>query len=383
MMNLSELRVDVRPFTIDVPDHVLERIQTQLSLSEPGYAPELANSWELGTSASYLQEFLTYWRDCFSWRAAEKRLNEFPQFMVRLDGIDVHFYHLRGTVPGRRPLILTHGWPGSVVEFLPVMERFAHPDRFGGLPEDSFDVIVPSLPGYGFSGRPPFPIGPRRVAALWRRLMVESLGYPSFFAQGGDWGAAVTCWLGADHEAVVDAIHVNLFLGAAPHDRSDEAEAWRRQIQEVRLLEGGYSHQQMTFPQTIGLALASSPIGFAAWVLEKFQRWGDTNGNITHRFTMDTLITNIMLYLVNDAVISSMWMYYGAAQEAPRYEAPVRVPAAVALFPREFLPIPPRPVVSQVLNLKRWSIMSAGGHFAALEEPVAFSEDVSAFFKDL
>ena len=157
---------------------------------------------------------------------------------MRLDGIDVHFYHLRGTVPGRRPLILTHGWPGSVVEFLPVMERLAHPDRFGGLPEDSFDVIVPSLPGYGFSSRPPFPIGPRRVAALWRRLMVECLGYPSFFAQGGDWGAAVTCWLGADHEDVVDAIHVNLFLGAASHDRSDEAEAWRRQIQEARLAGG-------------------------------------------------------------------------------------------------------------------------------------------------
>lgn len=370
----------VRPFTISVTDDVLKRIQAKLALSGEGYAPALQDPWLIGTSAAYLHRFLTYWLERFDWRAAERRLNQFPQFMARIEDIDIHFYHVRGSNPTRRPLVLTHGWPGSVVEFLPVIDRLTHPERFGGSPEDGFDVVIPSLPGYGFSERPASPIGPRRVAALWRRLMVDCLGYPHFFAQGGDWGAAVTCWLGADHGEVVDAIHVNFFMGASPLDRSPEAEMWRRKVDQVRLREGGYSHEQTTFPQTIGLALADSPIGFAAWVLEKFQRWGDTQGDLERRFSMDTLITNIMLYLVNDAVISSMWMYYGAAQEAPRYEAPVRVPSAVALFPREFLPIPPRSVVEQVLNIKRWSTMHAGGHFAALEEPVAFSQDVSEFF---
>lgn len=373
----------LREFSVNVPEAALGRIQSRLALSEVGYAPSGAGPWQHGTSAAYLREFLDYWRQHYDWRAAEHRLNRWPQFTATVQGLDLHFYWVRGHGSARPPILLTHGWPGSVVEFLDVIERLAYPERYDGRAEDSFDVVVPSLPGYGFSARPAAPIGPRRVAGLWRDLMVDCLGYPEFFAQGGDWGAAVTCWLGADYAAAVRAIHVNLFLGALADDHTAEAETWRRRIADVRVRESGYAHAQTTFPQTVGLALADNPLGFAAWVLEKFQRWGDTEGDLERRFSKDTLLTNIMLYLVNDAVISSLWMYYGADQEAARYVSPVSVPSAVALFPGEFLPIPPRSVVARILNLQRWTPMRAGGHFAALEEPAAFADDVRGFFTNL
>jgi len=372
-----------RPFKVAVPDAVLERIAARLGLSEVGYAPRDDEPWRHGTSAPYLAELLDHWRTRFDWRRAEERLNAFPQFKAQVEDIEVHFYHVRGSGPAGRAIILTHGWPGSVVEFLRVIDRLAHPERFGGRAEDGFDIVVPSLPGYGFSSRPAAPIGPRRVATLWRRLMVDVLGYPHFFAQGGDWGAAVTSWLGSDHPDVVSAIHVNLLVGALDGDDSLETREWQAKLNAVRALESGYAQEQATRPQTIGLALADSPLGFAAWVVEKFQRWGDTHGDIESRFDKDLLLTNIMIYLVNDAVTSAMWMYYGADQEAARYTRRVDVPCAVALFPAEFLPIPPRSTVERLVNLQRWTEMPAGGHFAALEEPEDFANDVRAFFAPL
>lgn len=370
-----------RAFRVDVPRAVLDRISARLDLAEVGYAPVAGDAWLHGTSAAYLRDFLDYWRESFDWRAAERRLNHFPQFKARVEDVDVHFYHLRGSGRAPRPLLLTHGWPGSIVEFLDVVERLAHPEKFGGDADEGFDVIVPSLPGYGFSSRPSAPIGPRRVACLWRRLMTEVLGYRRFLAQGGDWGAAVTCWLGSDHPDVVSAIHLNLFLGPPVAAAEDgETRAWRERLAAVQLRETGYAHQQMTRPQTIGLALADTPLGFAAWILEKFQRWGDTHGDIESRFDKDMLLTNIMLYLVSDTVTSAMWMYYGADQEPPRYAAPVRIPVGIALFPGEFLPMAPRAAMETILNVQRWTRMPAGGHFAALEEPVAFADEVRAFF---
>lgn len=371
------------PFTIDIAQPVLDRIAAKLALSQVGYAPDANDEWQYGTSAQYLAELLDYWRQSFDWRAAERRLNRFPQFRVQVEDVDVHFYHVRSTGSQGKVILLTHGWPGSVLEFQDVIERLAHPERFGGNCEDGFDIVVPSLPGYGFSGRPPAPIGPRRTAHLWRRLMVEALGYPRFFAQGGDWGAAVTSWLGSDHPDVVAAIHINLLLGALPEDDAPETQAWRVALDKVRTLESGYAHEQGTRPQTIGLALSDTPLGFAAWVVEKFQRWGDTKGEIESRFSKDALLTNIMIYLVNDAITSAIWMYYGADHEPPRYARRVTVPTGVALFPGEFLPIPPRSTAARLLNLHRWQEMPAGGHFAALEEPVLFADEVRAFFTSL
>jgi microsomal epoxide hydrolase len=372
-----------RPFRVGVPDSVLDGLSARLALSHVGYAPLDEDAWRHGTSARYLEDLLDHWRVRFDWRKSEVRLNEFPQFKAQVEDIDVHFYHVQGSGPDRRAIILTHGWPGSVLEFLDVIDRLANPERFGGRREEGFDVVVPSLPGYGFSSRPSAPIGPRRVAELWRKLMVDILGYPRFFAQGGDWGAAVTSWLGSDHPDVVGGIHLNLLLGTLAEDHSPEARLWRAKLNAVRVAESGYAHEHATRPQTIGLALSDTPLGFASWVIEKFQRWGDTGGDIESRFDKDTLLTNIMIYLVNDAVTSAIWMYYGADQEAARYTHPVTVPSALALFPGEFLPIPPRSVAERLLNLQRWTEMPSGGHFAALEEPAAFADDVRSFFLSL
>ncbi|TAL00018.1 MAG: epoxide hydrolase [Rhodospirillaceae bacterium] len=372
-----------RVFEVSIPQQVLDTISAKLALAHLTYAPADSDPWRHGMSAQYLGEFLDYWRHSYDWRSAEGRLNRFPQFKVQVEDIDIHYYHLRGSGRAPRPLILTHGWPGSIIEFIDVIERLAHPERFGGHEDDGFDVVVPSLPGYAFSSRPSAPIGPRRVAQLWRRLMVDILGYERFFAQGGDWGAAVTCWLGSDHPDCVSAIHINLFLGPPPADAEDaQTRAWRQSLEAVQSRESGYAHLQMTRPQTIGLALSDTPLGFAAWVLEKFQRWGDTKGDIESRFDKDTLITNIMLYLVNGAVASSLWMYYGANEESPRYADRVCIPVGVALFPGEFLPMAPRAAMERVLNIKRWTRMKAGGHFAALEEPAAFADEVRAFFRE-
>ena len=373
----------VRRFRVEVAQAILDGIANRLALSRVGYAPDSVDRWQHGTSADYLADLLDYWRRDFDWRAMEQRLNRFPQFKVQVEDIDIHFYHVRGSGSARRAILLTHGWPGSVMEFLDCIERITCPERFGGRAEDGFDVVVPSLPGYGFSSRPAAPIGPRRIAALWRRLMVEALGYPRFFAQGGDWGAAVTSWLGSDHADIVAGIHLNLVLGVLAQDHSPEATAWRQRVDAVRAAEGGYSHEQGTMPQTIGLALSDSPLAFACWVLEKFQRWGDTGGTIESRFSKDVLIGNIMTYLVNDAVTSAIWVYYGAAQEPARYATRIDVPTAVALFPAEPFPIPPRPAAERLMNVQRWSVMPRGGHFAAMEEPALFSDDVCSFFNAL
>lgn len=359
------------PFTIAIAQPVLDRIAAKLALSQVGYAPADDSDWRYGTDARWLGELLDYWRDSYDWRAAEADLNRWPQFRARVDGLDIHFIHVKGTSEGRLPLLLTHGWPGSVLEF----DRAIAP-----LVAQGFDLVIPSLPGFGFSGRPAGPVGPRKVAAIWRKLMTEVLGYKRFGAQGGDWGSAVTTALGADHADVVAAIHLNLFMGP-PDTGADSAGtiAWRKALQAVQARESAYMMEQATKPQTIGLALADSPLGFAAWVCEKFHGWGDTNGAIESRFRKDQLLTNIMIYLVNDAVQSSIWMYRSIYTE-PRIAGRVAVPTGLALYPAEFMPYPPREAAERAYEVVRWTQMPSGGHFAAMEEPEAFAAEVGAFF---
>ena len=362
----------VRPFRIAVPDAALDRINAKLALAEVGYAPaDDDGRWSYGTDARWLASLLDYWRSRYDWRAAEAQLNRRPQFVANVDGLDVHFLHLRAAGSNGMPLVLTHGWPGSFFEFDAAIEP---------LLAQGFDLIIPSLPGYGYSARPATPIGPRRVAAMWRRLMVEVLGYPRFFAQGGDWGSAVTTWLGREHADVVAAIHLNLFL-APVETSSDDAEttAWRRKLEAVQLRESAYMMEHATKPQTIGLALADSPLGFAAWVVEKFHGWGDTHGDIESRFSKDQLLTNIMLYLVSNSVQSAIWMYRTIFTE-DRAGARVEVPTGLALFPAEFFPYPPRHGAERGYAVADWVMMPAGGHFAAMEEPAAFAATVGRFF---
>lgn len=372
----------VRPFEIAVPDAVLDRIQRQVADARIGYAPaDDDGSWGYGTDARYLADLVAYWRDQYDWHAQERALNRWPHFKAQIDGIDIHFQHIRGS-GGGRPLMLTHGWPGSIVEFQGVIEQLAFPERFGGRAEDGFDLVIPSLPGFGWSGRPQKPIGPKGVATLWRRLMTEELGYPRFAAQGGDWGSVVTARLGGEHSDVVAAIHLNFLVGPQtdPAD-ADANQAYWAAYQHVQATEGGYMSEQATKPQTIGLALFDNPVGTAAWVIEKFHGWGDTNGNIESRFSKDVLLTNVMSYLVNDAMLSSFWAYRSIMRERP-FEGRITVPTGAALFPGEFYPMPNRANAECVYDIRHWTEMPSGGHFGALEEPALFSDDVRAFLRD-
>jgi pimeloyl-ACP methyl ester carboxylesterase len=360
-----------------VPDAVIERIRRRIGDAPLTYAPDDDRGWRYGTDVQYLREFLAYWREQYDWRAAECTLNRYDQFLCNVKGIDIHFLHVKGTGGGKRPtLLITHGWPGSTHEF---HEAAAY------LAAAGFDLVIPSLPGYGFSGRPARPIGPRHVAALWRSLMVEHLGIERFGAQGGDWGSAVSVWLANDAPDCVFGLHLNMCLPPPKSGAGTAETAWRAEVGAVMQAQSGYMFEQMTKPQTIALALADNPAGYAAWVLEKFHGWGDTNGDIESRFSKDWLITNLMIHLVNDATTSMIWMYRGVVEEqmAGLDEVKVRVPTAAALFPSEFLPWPPKAVAERYFNIQRWTEMESGGHFAALEEPTAFANDVAEFFRNL
>lgn len=376
------------PFTIAVDQEVIEAIHRRLMGARWAAAPADDSDWAYGTDATWLRGLVDHWTSAYDWRAAERSLNRWPQFKASVGGLDIHFQHIKGSSTRPRPLLLTHGWPGSFLEFQVCIERLAFPARHGGNAEEGFDLVIPSLPGYGFSAAPPRPIGPRAVAALWRRLMVDVLGYEAFAAQGGDWGAAVTGWLGIDHADVTKGIHLNMlpsWVFALSESAETSEAAYHARVAAVRSAELGYFAIQSSKPQTVALALTDSPLGFAAWACEKFRSWGDTHGDIESRFSRDTLITNLMIYLVNDAVGPALWMYRGRAEESPpgAHVPRVEVPTGVACFPAEFIPYPPRHMAERAYAVARWTEMGAGGHFAALEEPVAFSEDVRAFFSQI
>jgi len=378
------------PFRIAVPDAVLADLRERLARTR--FPDEIPGSgWTYGTNLAYLRELIAYWRERFDWRAAEARLNALPQFRARVGGLGIHFIHVRGTGPAPLPLVVTHGWPGSVAEFVEVIGPLTDPARHGGDPADAFDVVAPSMPGYGFSDHPTEPgMDPERIAALWAELMA-GLGYQRFGAQGGDWGAMVTTYLGARHAARVLGIHLNMVI-ALPEDPQNPSLEGLTQEEIVDLMavqqflkeETGYQRIQGTKPQTLAYALNDSPAGLAAWIVEKFRTWSDCDGEIERRFTKDQLLTNIMLYWVPETANSSCRLYYEAvhADKFPPSGLRVEVPTGCAIFPREIIK-PPRAWAERVFNVQRWTRMERGGHFAAMEEPRALVEDVRAFFRPL
>lgn len=374
----------MRPFRVDVPERTLDRIFARLADSIITYAPEDAAAWRYGTDAAYLREFVRYWRQDYDWPAAQRELNRYPQYRCQVCGVDIHFLHIRGVERAPRPtLLLTHGWPGSTWEFHAAAERLAFPERCGGDPALGFDLVIPSLPGYGFSGRPRGPVGMRRVAAIWRSLMVEQLGIERFGVQGGDIGSAVSGWLANDAPQHVAALHFNLCMPPPRSNPEPDETAWRNHALQRILADGAYWLEQATRPQTIALALADNPVGYAAWVLEKFHGWGDTGGDIESRFSRDWLITNLMIHLVNDATTSMIWMYRASEQDqGSGDELNVKVPTAAAIYPADWLPWPSRAIAERYFAIRRWREMPAGGHFAALEEPALFAEDLAQFFNE-
>nr|MCH9675379.1 epoxide hydrolase [Gammaproteobacteria bacterium] len=331
----------------------------------------------------------TYWVEEYDWRIHEAEINRFAHFKVDVDGIDTHFIHEKGSGSNPLPLIISHGWPGSIVEFLDVIEPLAHPERFGGQVEDAFDVIAPSLPGFGFSGRPPRPYGPRKIAGVFAHLMRDVLGYEGYLAQGGDWGGAISTWLGFDHAPACRAIHINIMMMRHPDGPQGEDEhEWEERFAREQEMEQGYRTQQATKPQTLSYAMMDSPVGVAAWLIEKFNSWSDTDGDdIESVHSKDALLTNIMVYLVTRCFNTASWIYYGRREEGGRVMSPegkrVEVPTAAALFPAELLAWPPRSYAERIYNIQRWTEMPRGGHFAAMEQPELFMQDVRAFARTL
>jgi len=378
----------IQPFRIDVPDQTLEQIRTQVA-DYPWHEMPDDGGWAYGTPLGYMKELCAYWINEFDWRKQEAAINRFSHFIAPVEGIDLHFIQEKGDGPSPLPLIISHGWPGSIVEFLDIIQPLAHPQRFGGSEDDAFDVIVPSLPGFGFSGRPARPIGPRKMANLFNRLMTDVLGYPNYLAQGGDWGGAISSWLGFEHAPACQAIHINILTMRHPDGpHGPEEEAWAVQFEHDQSLENGYRTQQATKPQTLSYAMMDSPVGVAAWIIEKFNSWSDTDGdNIESAHTKDSLLTNIMVYLVTRTFNTASWIYYGRREEGGRLLSTdnrrVEVPTAAALFPAELLAWPPRSYVERLYNITHWSEMPRGGHFAALEEPELLIDDIRAFARTL
>jgi len=378
----------IHPFRIDVPDKTLEQIRTQVA-NYPWHEMPDDGGWAYGTPLGYMKELCAYWLNEFDWRKQEAAINRFSHFIAPVQGIDLHFIQEKGDGPSPLPLIISHGWPGSIVEFLDIIQPLAHPQRFGGSTDDAFDVIVPSLPGFGFSGRPGRPIGPRKMAELFNRLMIDVLGYSNYLAQGGDWGGAISSWLGFEHAPACQAIHINILTMRHPDGpHGPEEEAWAVQFERDQLLENGYRTQQATKPQTLSYAMMDSPVGVAAWIIEKFNSWSDTDGdNIESAHTKDSLLTNIMVYLVTKTFNTASWIYYGRREEGGRLLSTdnrrVEVPTAAALFPAELLAWPPRSYVERLYNITHWSEMPRGGHFAALEEPELLIDDIRAFARTL
>ena len=377
----------IEPFEVRIPEAVLDDLRDRLAKTRwPDEIP--GTGWEYGADLSFMKGLIGWWRDGFDWRAQEERLSRFHHFRAEVAGVGIHFIHERGRGPSPRPLILTHGWPGSFLEFLEVIPRLTDPEHYGGDPACSFDVVVPSLPGYGFSDRPAAPgMNAFRIGELWVRLM-QGLGYERFGAQGGDWGASVSTAMALAAPEALTGLHLNyipgslrpwlgvgtLPLAAVEHRFLEDAERWLE-------TEGAYDHVQRYEPQTLAYALNDSPAGLAAWIVEKFRDWGDCDGDVVGRFGRDELLANVTLYWVTETCHSAARLYFEMRQ-APLAFGPgqrVRVPTAVVRFPKES-PFPPREWIERCYDVVRWSDMPRGGHFAALEEPELLADDVRAFF---
>lgn len=346
---------------------------------EPGPGAE----WEAGASLPYLRELCATWADEYDWRPAEARLNADPHYLCEVDGVDLHFWHIRGVGPRPFPLLMIHGWPGSVAEFASVIGPLTDPAAHGGAPEDAFDLVLPELPGFGFGGRPRAPgWGTERTARAFDALMTGELGYARYGAQGGDWGARVSGLLGANHSDHVAGVHINLPYGMAPEPGSEEDHRIAAELGERLALERGYSLIQRTKPDSLTVAQTDSPAGLAAWIVEKFRAWSDCGGEVERSFTRETLLTNLMFYWVNGSVASAARIYREVRMErGSRFgHERVTVPTGCAAFPAEPFGVP-RSWVEPHFNIAHWTDMPRGGHFAALEEPNLLIDDVRAFFR--
>lgn len=372
---------EVRPFTLAIPQSELDDLNARIDRTRWPERETVAD-WSQGTPLAALQDFVAYWRNQYDWRRCEARLNALGQFMTEIDGLDIHFLHVRSPHPQAMPLVITHGWPGSVIEFMGVIEQLADPVKFGGRAEDAFHVVAPSLPGFGFSGKPTATgWGVEKIARAWGTLMAR-LGYDRWFAQGGDWGSAVTTAIGVQQVAGCAGIHLNMPIGRPePEDLANPSPAELKALGALKHYQdwdSGYSTQQRTRPQSVGYGLVDSPVGLAGWIYEKMWAWTDNAGRPEDALTRDAMLDNLMLYWLPANGASSArlyWESFGAF--APQK---IELPVAVSAFPKEILPTPRKWAERNFPNLVHWGDMDKGGHFAAWEQPDAFVAELRRAF---
>jgi microsomal epoxide hydrolase len=378
----------IKRFKVSVSENTLSSIYKKINEYPWNKVPNLSG-WEHGTNLDYLKEISKYWTSEFNWSKQEEKLNNFSNFKSKVNDLEIHFIHEKGSSKNSLPLLLMHGWPGSIFEFVHIIEKLAHPEKFGGNAEDSFDVIIPSLPGFGFSEKPKKPIGPRKIAEMMNELMIKNLGYKNYVAQGGDWGATICNWIGYDHSKYCKAIHINCLTMRHPDGpQTNDEKKWEIKFTKDQSIQDGYRTQQATKPQTLSYGMIDSPIGVAAWILEKFYSWSDIqDNNIESVYSKDELLANIMLYLITDTLSTSTWIYYGRREEGGRFFPKdfkkIQIPTGIAVFPKEMSEWPPRSYVERIFNVQQWTKMTSGGHFAFLEQPDKLLEDLLKFVKKL
>jgi epoxide hydrolase len=371
-----------RPFSVQVPDVALEELRRRLQQTRwPDR--ETVDDWSQGVPLGYLQELCAYWAGGYDWRAAERRLNAHPQFVVELLDLDIHFLHVRSPNPEALPLVITHGWPGSVFEFVNVIEQLTDPTSHGGNAEDAFHVVCPSLPGYGFSGKPTRAgWSVERIADTWAQLMA-GLGYDRYGAQGGDWGAAVTTAIGQRAPDHVAGIHLNMpIVGpdrSTMNDLTDTERSALEALAHYQEWDSGYSKQQSTRPQTVGYGLADSPTGQCAWIIEKFWAWTDCDGHPENAVSRDQLLDNVSLYWFTNSGASSARLYWESFNRAST--EPVHAPTGCSIFPKEIFRSSRRWAERRFSDLRYWNELDKGGHFAALEQPDTYVDELRSYFR--
>lgn len=383
MLHVMGSSPEIRPFEINVSDDVLADLKARLGATR-WPEPELVDDWSQGTPLAWLQDVCSTWENDYDWRARETALNRFDQFVTEIDGVDIHFVHQRSPHENATPLLITHGWPGSIIEFHKVIEPLSDPTSHGGSADDAFHVICPSLPGFGFSGKPPATgWGVEKIALVWKELMAR-LGYDNYLAQGGDWGSAVTTAIGWQDPDHCSAIHITLAMGSRPAVDGEPTEDEQRALAGLTYYQewdSGYSTQQRTRPQTIGYSLVDSPAGLAAWVLEKFWAWTDCDGHPENVLDRNELLDNLMLYWIPATGASSARIYWESFGSGERKT--VNIPTGVTVHPKEIVTPVRKWMEPGYSNISYWNEQDKGGHFAAFEQPDMFVDDIRHWARSL
>ena len=374
---------EIRPYTINVADEEIEKPKSRLEISRFP-EKETTGDWSQGVPLAYMKNMTDYWLKKYDFKRLETRLNRYENLITEIDGVDIHFMHIKSSNANAKPLLLTHGWPGSVVEFLKVIEGLTEPQSVGGSADDAFHLVIPSLPGFGFSGKPASTgWGVDKIATAWVTLMGR-LGYDSYFAQGGDWGALVTSWV-ARHDKNCKGIHLNMVVVPPDSNATDLTDIEKKALegwQYYQDWDSGYSKQQSTRPQSIGYGLVDSPVGLAAWIIEKYWAWTDSNGDPENVLTKDEMLDNIMVYWVNAAGASSARIYWESFGGSLGTE-PIATPMGGTDFPREIFRTSERFAKKFYTGLFYWSVRQSGGHFAAFEQPSVYVEEIQSCFRQI